>query len=164
MAARHRSRKRKSFSIPISMGVQTPSTRLSCFLAAAAACMIKEIESVSRRERGDIDKWRGSQLGMIRAGHSLKHQAGASSPRSASEPLSVQRKTTPSASRALHEWSPEAQTTGATDTKAPEARSRGHSQTLFYNTVRPHTSLGGLSPSMFANWSPEDQNPARPNS
>src|SRR5579883_2896724 len=73
MAARHRSRKRKSFSIPISMGVQTPSTRLSCFLAAAAACMIKEIESVSRRERGDIDKWRGSQLGMIRAGHSLKH-------------------------------------------------------------------------------------------
>ena len=49
-------------------------------------------------------------------------------------------------SRSLHEWSPEAQTTGATDTKAPEAWSRGRSQTLFYNERRPHSSSDRRTP------------------
>jgi len=49
-------------------------------------------------------------------------------------------------SRSLHEWPPEAQTTGATDTKAPEARSRGRPQTKLYNAARPHAPLGYKPP------------------
>ena len=44
-----------------------------------------------------------------------------------------------------------------------EARRIIEAWRIDYNTVRPHTSLGGLSPSMFANRSHADQNPAGPN-
>ena len=51
--------------------------------------------------------------------------------------------------RSLHERRPEAQTKDATDTKASEARSRGRSQTLFYNHYRPHGALAGLTPKQY---------------
>src|SRR5271157_4326136 len=44
------------------------------------------------------------------------------------------------------EWPPEAQTTGATDTRAPEAQSRGRSQTLFYNEIKTHRALNKDAP------------------
>src|SRR5208283_2400077 len=68
----------------------------------------------------------------------------ASDPRQTRSPCSGKRDHR--ASQVLHEWPPEAQTTGATDTRAPEAQSRGRSQTLFYNAVRPHASLGYKPP------------------
>ena len=60
----------------------------------------------------------------------------ASDPRQTRSPCSGKRDHR--ASQVLHERPPEAQTTGATDTRAPEAQSRGRSQTLFYNEARPH--------------------------
>src|SRR5262245_43564063 len=59
----------------------------------------------------------------------------ASDPRQTRSPCSGKRDHR--ASQGLHEWPPEAQTTDATDTKVPEARPRGRSQTLFYNEARP---------------------------
>jgi len=44
----------------------------------------------------------------------------------------------------------EGQTTGAIDTKDHESQSRGCSQTLLYNTVRPHSSLGNQTPIAYA--------------
>ncbi|MDR6336940.1 putative transposase [Xanthobacter flavus] len=44
-----------------------------------------------------------------------------------------------------------------------EARRIIEAWRIDYNTVRPHTSLGGLAPSMFASRSHEDQNPGGPN-
>jgi len=44
----------------------------------------------------------------------------------------------------------EGQTTGAIDTKDHESQSRGCSQTLLYNEIRPHSSLGYLTPTAFA--------------
>ena len=44
-----------------------------------------------------------------------------------------------------------------------EARRIIEAWRIDYNTVRPHTSLGGLAPSIFANRSLRDQNPAGPN-
>jgi len=48
--------------------------------------------------------------------------------------------------RPSHGQRPDAQTTDARDTTAPERRSRGRSQTLFYNTHRPHSALSGRTP------------------
>ena len=51
--------------------------------------------------------------------------------------------------RSSHGRKPEGQTTDAIDTKAHESQSRGCSQTLLYNQVRPHSSLGYLTPAEF---------------
>src|ERR1700752_570974 len=72
----------------------------------------------------------------------------ASDPRQTRSPCSGKRDHR--ASQELHEWPPEAQTTDATDTKVPEAWSHGRSQTLFYNQVRPHSSIGWLGPAIYA--------------
>jgi hypothetical protein len=48
--------------------------------------------------------------------------------------------------RSSHGCKREGQTTDAIDTKAHESQSRGRSQTLLYNTVRPHSSLGYRPP------------------
>jgi hypothetical protein len=61
---------------------------------------------------------------------------GACSPRSESNPFTVQRKTTPSDFSSF-EWRLEAQTAGATDT-LPGTRSGKRSQTLFYNESQSH--------------------------
>jgi hypothetical protein len=53
-------------------------------------------------------------------------------------------------SRSLREQQPEAQTTDATDTKAPEPRSRGRSQALLFNAERPHEALGYQTPAAYA--------------
>ncbi len=42
------------------------------------------------------------------------------------------------------------QTTDAIDTKALECQFRGCSQALLYNTVRPHSSIGWLTPADYA--------------
>ena len=52
--------------------------------------------------------------------------------------------------RSSHGCKREGQTTDAIDTKAHESQSRGCSQTLLYNEVRPHSSLGYLTPAEFA--------------
>src|SRR6266700_1578316 len=44
---------------------------------------------------------------------------------------------------------PEDQTTDAMDIEVPETRFRGRSQALLYNDVRPHSSLGYLTPNEF---------------
>jgi hypothetical protein len=51
--------------------------------------------------------------------------------------------------RSSHGCKREGQTTDAIDTKAHESQSRGCSQTLLYNEVRPHSSLGYLTPAEF---------------
>ena len=48
--------------------------------------------------------------------------------------------------RSSHGHKPEGQTTDAIDTKVRETQSRGCSQTLLYNTIRPHSSLGYRPP------------------
>ena len=48
--------------------------------------------------------------------------------------------------RSSHGCKREGQTTDAIDTKAHESQSRGRSQTLLYNNVRPHLSLGKDAP------------------
>src|SRR5713226_8933621 len=48
--------------------------------------------------------------------------------------------------RSSHGCKREGQTTDAIDTKAHESQSRGRSQTLLYNTERPHSALGNLTP------------------
>src|SRR5271166_5952167 len=68
----------------------------------------------------------------------------ASDPRQTRSPCSGKRDHR--ASQVLHERPPEAQTTGATDTRAPEAQSRGRSQTLFYNEIRTHRALNKDAP------------------
>jgi hypothetical protein len=52
--------------------------------------------------------------------------------------------------RSSHGCKRQGQTTDAIDTKAHESQSRGRSQTLLYNQVRPHSSLGYLTPAEFA--------------
>jgi hypothetical protein len=52
--------------------------------------------------------------------------------------------------RSSHGYKREDQTTDAIDTKAHECQSRGCSQTLLYNEVRPHSSLDYLTPAAFA--------------
>ena len=44
----------------------------------------------------------------------------------------------------------EGQTTDAIDTKAHESQSRGRSQTLLYNAVRPHSRIGWMTPDAYA--------------
>ncbi len=51
--------------------------------------------------------------------------------------------------RSSHGRKREGQTTGAIDTKVLESQSRGCSQALLYNEVRPHSSLGYLTPAEF---------------
>jgi hypothetical protein len=51
--------------------------------------------------------------------------------------------------RSSHGRKREGQTTDAIDTKAHKNQSRGCSQTLLYNQVRPHSSLGYLTPTEF---------------
>jgi len=51
--------------------------------------------------------------------------------------------------RSSHGYKREGQTMDAIDTKAHESQSRGRSQTLLYNTVRPHGRLGRLPPALF---------------
>src|SRR6266700_3130846 len=48
--------------------------------------------------------------------------------------------------RSPRERRPEDQTTDAMDIEVPETRFRGRSQALLYNEVRPHSSLGYLTP------------------
>ena len=48
--------------------------------------------------------------------------------------------------RSSHGRKREGQTTGAIDTKVLESQSRGCSQALLYNAVRPHSSLGYRPP------------------
>jgi hypothetical protein len=50
------------------------------------------------------------------------------------------------ASQLPHECRSAGPTMDATDTAAPETRYRGRSQALLYNNVRPHSSLGYLTP------------------
>lgn len=52
--------------------------------------------------------------------------------------------------RSSHGSKREGQTTDAIDTKDHECQSRGCSQALLYNEVRPHSSLGYLTPAEFA--------------
>jgi len=52
--------------------------------------------------------------------------------------------------RSSHGCKREGQTTDAIDTKAHESQSRGRSQTLLYNTVRPHSRIGWLTPDAYA--------------
>jgi hypothetical protein len=52
--------------------------------------------------------------------------------------------------RSSHGCKRQGQTTDAIDTKAHESQSRGRSQTLLYNEVRPHSGLGYLTPAAFA--------------
>jgi hypothetical protein len=60
--------------------------------------------------------------------------------------------------RSSHGCKREGQTTDAIDTKAHESQSRGRSQTLLYNTVRPHGRLGRLPPAVFgATRRPQEQ-------
>ena len=51
--------------------------------------------------------------------------------------------------RPSHECKPEGQTTDAIDTRPHESQSRGRYQALLYNQVRPHSSLGYLTPAEF---------------
>ena len=51
--------------------------------------------------------------------------------------------------RSSHGRKREGQTTGAIDTKVLESQSRGCSQALLYNEVRPHSSIGYLTPAEF---------------
>jgi len=44
----------------------------------------------------------------------------------------------------------------ATDTRARENRSRGSYQAGLYNTIRPHSSLGNLTPAAYADSSAPD--------
>ena len=53
-------------------------------------------------------------------------------------------------SRSPHERRPEDQTTDAMGTAVPETRFRGRSQALLYNTARPHSRLGWMSPAIYA--------------
>jgi hypothetical protein len=46
----------------------------------------------------------------------------------------------------VHEYGQAAQTTGATDIKAPEPRYRGCSVALLYNNDRPNMAIGGITP------------------
>ena len=62
--------------------------------------------------------------------------------------------------RSSHGCKREGQTTDAIDTKAHESQSRGRSQTLLYNEVRPHSSLGYLTPAAFAAKLKNDAAPA----
>ena len=49
-------------------------------------------------------------------------------------------------SRSPYGQHPDAQTKDTKDTTAPERRSRGRSQTVFYNTRQPHSTLAGRTP------------------
>jgi hypothetical protein len=53
------------------------------------------------------------------------------------------------ASQLPHECRSAGRTMDATDTAAPEIRYCGRSQALLYNEVRPHSSLGYLTPNEF---------------
>lgn len=52
--------------------------------------------------------------------------------------------------RSSHGRKPEGQTTDASDTRPHESQSRGRSQALLYNAVRPHSSIGWLTPAAYA--------------
>src|SRR6267154_4815202 len=52
--------------------------------------------------------------------------------------------------RSSHGCKREGQTTDAIDTKVRESQSRGCSQALLYNTVRPHSRIGWLTPVAYA--------------
>jgi hypothetical protein len=52
--------------------------------------------------------------------------------------------------RPSHECKPEGQTTDAIDTRPHESQSRGRYQALLYNTVRPHSRIGWLTPDAYA--------------
>jgi hypothetical protein len=62
--------------------------------------------------------------------------------------------------RSSHGCKRQDQTTDAIDTKAHESQSRGCSQTLLDNEVRPHSSLGYLTPAAFAAKLKNDAAPA----
>jgi len=50
-----------------------------------------------------------------------------------------------------HEWRLEAQTMDAKNKVAPETRSCGRFEAPLYNTIRPHSALGNLPPTAYAN-------------
>ena len=61
-------------------------------------------------------------------------------------------------SRRSHERGPSDQTRDARDKELPDATSHGRSAAAFYNEVRPHSRLGGLTPNEFATRSRTDHN------